>query len=312
MDFIIKRIASAITESSNFKKKLDFLYFLPLISKLQYPVALKYAKKRGEVLSEKYLNNLNDAKRNIVSILNISEKKAKNIAKNLFIKASYEELEGCLIAKKDINFLNEFVEIKGVENIEKALNKNKGIVLVIAHVGSFASALCKTAYIFKTKKFNAISWDYTTSECSVVRQFLKKKIDGMSYFFKGEYFYVGRINSKKLFNTLKNKEILIIAVDAPLGNSKFVEINFLNKKVLFPFSAVKIAYKTDSLIIPLTVYRHGLKIVGEYFAPIEIKDDNYSKYMQKIFSILEKNIFEHPDEFFYWTSPTNWMTIDKL
>ena len=312
MDFIIRNIASSITDKTTFRKKLDFIYFLPLISKLEYPKALKFAQKRGRALSKKYKEHFNNAKTNLKKILNLPKDKSEKIAQNLFIKSSYEELEACLIAKRDIKFLKEYVEIQSIENLINATKTQKGIIIVITHVGSFASALCKTAYMIKEKSFHAVSWDYRTSECPITKKFLKAKMDGMQYFYRGEYFFVGKINAKKLFNYLKNGEILIIAIDAPLGKSKFVDINFLGKKVKFPQSAIKIAHKTDSLIIPLAVYRKGIKIVGKYFEPIKIIDENYNKSLQKIFNILEKNIYEHLDEFFYWTSPTSWVTIDQL
>ncbi len=312
MNYLIKKLSTPLIDDNNFSKKLSYLYLLPFIAKLKYEKALKIAEIRGKYISEKYKKFFNESKENIKNILEINEENAKILIENMFKKSSIEELEASLLGNKNKNFLEKYVEILNLNNFKKSLNYKKGIILTIIHVGSFASALCKTALIFNNIRFNAISWDYKTSECEITKKFIKNKIEGMNHFFRGEFFYVGRINPKKLYNKLNNKEVLIIAVDSPLGKSKFVEINFLKKQIKFPYTAVKLAHRTSSLIIPLAVYRDEIKIIGEFYEPIEVKNDDYQFYMQQIFSTLEMNIYKHPDEFFYWTSPTSWRTIGQL
>ncbi len=312
MILLIKKFSTSLIDNNSFYKKLNYIYFLPFLSNIKYEKSINLAALRGKYIGEKFLTYFLNSKKNIKNVLKITDKQAEKITENLFKKSSIEELEACILAQKKINFLKKYVDIKNINKFRKALSYNKGIIIAIVHVGSFASALCKTAIILDDIIFNAISWDYQTSSCEITKKFLKKKIIGMKYFFKGDFFFVGRINPKKLYNKLLNKEVLIMAIDAPLGKSQFVPINFLNRNVKFPISVIKLAHKTNSLILPFEVYRDEIKIIGNFKDPIEIKNDDYQSYLQTLFSLLEKNIYYHPDEFFYWTSPTSWSSLDKL
>ncbi len=309
-----KYFASSLNDNTSFKKKLDYLYFLPYLAKRNYKSSSKIAAKRGEYLSEKFELIKNNMLENISKVLNIDKKEAEKIAVNTFKEASIEELDAMILSEKNKDFLKNQVVLKNEHYVKEALNCGKGVFLAMVHAGSFASVMCKIISIFNDVSMESIAWSYKTAPCPVTRTFLHKKIEGMKYLLNGDFFFVGEMNPKKLYSALAKNNIIAIVVDSPLGKTKLLEVKYLNNTVRFPYSVIKMAHKTGAMILPLSVHREqdSYKIVGSFSKPFSVHNNNYHEYFQNLLSTLEKNIFSHPESFFYWTSPTNWGTINKL
>ena len=294
-----------------FKKFLDYKIGLNFAYLLPEKLGFYFVKKRGEKIFEREKRIVEKIIKNLIEVLNIDKNKAEKISKKIFMLSSFEEFFGLKLAKKEINFIEKKVHLKNEEFLKEIIKKYKRGVFVLIHEGFFLQSLCKIAYRFNIK-INAIAWPYFEAESKVFKNFIGNKIEGMKYFTKGEFFFVGYINPRKLYEKLNNNEFLAIAIDSPLGRSSKVEINFFNTKKYYPVSAFKIGLKTNSPIIPIyQSYDFNLNVINtEILTPFFIKNkDEISFKISEIFKKFEEKLKKEPEQYFYWSSPSSWATI---
>ncbi|MBU8850112.1 MAG: lysophospholipid acyltransferase family protein [Desulfobacterales bacterium] len=110
----------------------------------------------------------------------------------------------------------------------------------------------------------------------------------------------------EMLNVLKNDEILCIMGDRIFKNKELsVNINFLGKDALFPFSAYKIASIAQKPVVILYSHKSGpdsyqLNIPDIIHIPAKLgkKKERYKPYVQEFVTSLELFIQEYPYQFF--------------
>ncbi len=304
-------IISTPVDTDFFKKFIDYNIELRAYSKVSYILSCKAAQFRGIKIAIKLKNDFEKMCSAISKLLNVNTEKAKEISLNVFAAASMEEMDAVRIGLKQEKFIEKHVEIENCYYINEVINRGTGGIIALLHEGSFASVLCKFGFTYNFK-VNALAWPYFEAECPIFRNFLERKINGMCEFMNGKFFYVGYINAKEFYSKILNKELIAIVLDSPLGNSAKIPVKFMGKTFHYPFTALKIAFKTKSPLIPVFTYRDSdFTIKAKVFQPIYIKSrEEIPEKMQSFFNTIENELIKYPHEFFYWTSPTCWNRID--
>ena len=307
--------ASTLSTTSGLKKRMDYSLVLKGIGYLPYGLSAELAFWRGKALLHDHSEVFKEIKENLRTVFtDWDDQRLFLEAKKIFEYASLEEAEGARIALKRGKYLEKWVKISGLEHLHQAVSMGKGVIITFLHMGSFASVLCRLGQILPVP-IHAIAWPYQECSCPVFRSFIHKKVEGMRGFMKGRFFFVGQIPVKELYSALDHNEMLVILIDAPIGKSARVEVNFLKKKGRFPLSAFKIAARKGIPVLPIAVYRKDgdLTIRADILTPHSVESlADCQRVFQSVLSDLENYIYRYPAQFFYWTSPTSWRTIDKI
>lgn len=232
-------------------------------------------------------------KNNISKVLNIdfNSRETRKIAIDIFSnwgRNIVDFLKHSIISREK---LKERVEVKGFENLDNALKKGKGIVILTAHIGNFEWGACRVAI----EGYNI--WALSLyRENRLTRNFFKSK-----RLSKGlKTLYVNRMLN--IFRILKNNEIVAIPSDwNPTGKTERT-FKFFGKTAYLPIGALQIALKSGAELIPVFIWRknkynHSMVIEN----PIELiregdKEKLINENMEKIIKVIEEHIESHISE----------------
>jgi len=147
--------------------------------------------------------------------------------------------------------LSEMIEVRGIENINKALSYGNGVILLLAHFGSFLLPLPYLGY--EGYKVNQLTGKQRHKSLIDERLWAWRKRDADSLPVK--YIQTERF-LRPMLRALKNNEILSIAFDGRDG-SNWTPVNFLSRKAMFSSGPFRLARKTGASIIPTFVVRNS-------------------------------------------------------
>jgi Kdo2-lipid IVA lauroyltransferase/acyltransferase len=275
----------------NFFSFVNYMIAAFLACATPYPVSF-FISKNLALLWWVARKNVSSVKINVSKVLDLDPEDARvaQISKKIYYEFAKNVVD---FFKNGIITLEQFkknITLEGIDNLKKALEKGKGVVLFTAHIGNF-------------------EWGASRIGAEGI------KIWGVGLYrenrFLDKYFEKNRkskclntLNANKMlgvFRILKNNEVVAVPSDwDPAGSSKTYD--FLNKKVLLPAGAVQIALASGAPLIPSFIVRDGAyhhhQIICE---PIDLiregtKEELLEKNMQKIVKVLEKYITENIDQ----------------
>ncbi len=191
------------------------------------------------------------------------------------------------------------IELKGYERLSALLaDKNKGFVLLTAHVGSWQVALTtlqnlhKPVYLVMRPEDNA-----------AVRESLN--IDAQDDFIRviSPVGYLGGV--VEAMNVLREGSIVSIMGDRKYG-FEGIDISFLKDRAYFPFGAFSIAASSNCpVVVLLSAKLPGRKYIVDVshvlyprYDGTQDKREQLRKYVQEFAGILDKYIEEYPYQCF--------------
>lgn len=224
--------------------------------------------------------------------LDINTKYIHQITKRIYINWSRnicDFLKHPIISKEK---LKQRVEIVGLENLDKALEKGKGVVIFTAHIGNFEWGACRIAVE-----------GYKIWGVSLVRENERlNKFFESNRLTKGlKTLYINKMLN--VFKILKNNEIVAIPTDWDPTN-RANTYNFFGEKAMLPDGSVKIAMKSGAPLLPSFIFRKGkynhFQIVEKPLELFQNEDEDketlLAKNMEKVIKVLEKYIKENIEE----------------
>jgi KDO2-lipid IV(A) lauroyltransferase len=266
-----------------------FIEFLALAT--PYPVSYLIALIVAKIVTLCNID-VNILKNNVSIVLNIDKnsKEVKRIVQRIYINWFFNVVDFLKLPVISKEKLKNRVETVGLENLDNALKKGKGVVIFTAHSGNFEWGACKVALE-----------GYKIWGTSVLRPYRRT-----NNFFESrriskgvKTFYVN--NLLHIFRILKNNEIIAIPTDWDSQGSAR-QYDFLGKKAYIPSGPVEIAMKSGAPLIPSFIRRKSkynhLHVIEE---PIELEIEGDKKELiavntQKMIKVLEKYIRENIDQ----------------
>jgi Kdo2-lipid IVA lauroyltransferase/acyltransferase len=259
---------------------------------LPYPIAYLVAQA-GFILVFTLGVSVNYIKKNISIVLNkdISDPMVSDIALKVYINWArnvVDFLKHRLISSEK---LKRRISLDGLNHLDDALKKKKGVVIFTCHVGNFEWGACRLAVE-----------GYSIWGVSLVRKSrLTNDFFEQRRLSKGlKTLYINRMIH--VFRYLRDNEIVAIPSDwNPAGRSDRV-YDFFGRKALLPTGALQIALKSGAALIPSFIWREGKynhrQVIGE---PVELdrtgsKEEMLEKNMKKVLPVMEKYISEHVSE----------------
>lgn len=204
-------------------------------------------------------------------------------------------LEVLTIPIVDLEYVRKYVTIEGLENVQEAFSRGKGVIFAGVHAGSWEMANIIAANM--GVKFNLLVNEQTK---------LKKVADLLNTYRrqKGCKIISRQNQIRELVRVFKNNEAVAMTVDQ--GGKSGVLVKFFQKEASMPIGAVKLAYKFDAVLLPsflLRVKGPYLKIIiGSPFKLKKTGDEEKDIYdnLCALLPVFEKYIRQYPQEYF-WT-----------
>ena len=224
---------------------------------------------------------------------------AKTAARQSFImevKRRFEDLILGTLTKKDIE---EMVKIEGIENLDAALLKGKGVIILLSHFGSFLMILPVLG--FRGYKINQLGGPPLIEQLGYVHKMIFEMSE-KEYSVLPVNFLRSDFALKDAHLALKRNELIAIAFDGRIGNS-WVETEFCGNKVNVAPGPVKFAMKTGATILPTFIVRNSdntHRLIIEKAVSVEdqeARELTVKVNLQKISNIFGEYIVKYPSHF---------------
>ena len=187
---------------------------------------------------------------------------------------------------------------EGWENLDKALGKGKGVLVVSAHFGNWDLA-------------GALLGSYGLPLHAVADSFGTKKMDERIRSTREKYgvkiIKVETGSLKQIFAALKRNEIVVLVVDRPHGPGDGVPVQFFGETAYFPAGSAAIALKTGAaIVLGYCARSKGDKTFhGAFEPPLEYehlltgdKEADIQIIMQQVVNRIESIIRRYPDQWY--------------
>jgi len=222
-----------------------------------------------------------------------TKREIEQIAKDCFIFLAKAGFELMFFMDKP-KLIKERVQIIGKENLDAALSKGKGAILVSAHFGNFPLMLARirlegyvTSGIMRQMRDNRVE-----------QIFLEKRT---RLGIKTIYSQPRRLCVETTLKTLRNNEVVFIPIDQNFGTGG-VFVDFFGKKAATATGPVVLALRTKAAVIPSFIIRQKddtHKIIFE--KPLDLEEGKTNEEtivinIQKLTRIIEAYIRRYPAE----------------
>lgn len=175
--------------------------------------------------------------------------KIMDITKRSFENYYMRQIETFFFGSLDVHTINKMIHAEGLENLDSALLKGRGVILLLSHFGSFLLPLPFLGY--KGYKVNQITGiqKHASLPAERIWTWRKKEAEKLPV----RFIQVDRF-LRPLYKALKNNEIVAIAFDGR-DSSKWVIADFLERKAFFSSGPFELAIKTGAAIVPTFAVR---------------------------------------------------------
>jgi KDO2-lipid IV(A) lauroyltransferase len=224
----------------------------------------------------------------------VSQKDKERIIKSCFENLGRGAIE-LLYAADHPEIVKKNFFIEGKENLDKALQKGKGAVLVSAHFGNFPLMLLRL-----------VQEGYVTN--GIMRP-ARDEIIEKDFLAIRNKFHVKTIYSlprttavRQSLTALRNNELVFIPLDQNFGTKGGVFVNFFGQPAATATGPAVFAMRTGAPIVPIFTMRtqgDQHKIVVEEPFEIEIKENDDATILAcvaRITQIIETYIRRYPQE----------------
>lgn len=289
------------TKQTKFRHKIEYFVFMffimmvkitPLfLAKINRKVICFLFKKTNKRYARLVTENLKiafpDASED--EILNLKDKVYHHFSV-IFIEIIY-----VFVKKKPAKILKK-IEVNHIEHLEKALEKEQGVIVFTAHFGNWELV----PYILNRELGKQVF--------GIARQMdnplVEKLVKGFREFMGLEIIYKDNA-VKPILNALKKNEIIYFLIDQNAIARESVAIDFFGKKVNAVTSVSRLHVKKGVPIVPLFLHYENDKIVLNILEEIRFPQTGNSKedienLTKECNELIEDVIKKHPEQWFWF------------
>ena len=219
-----------------------------------------------------------------------NSKKIERLTKEVYLNFGRYLYEFFFIPKVDKTFLERHLEIKGVEHLDSAFKKGKGVISLTGHIGNWELGGIFTALLGYPISAIALSHKST----ALNRFFLRRRqMKGIKVIPLGA-------QTKKIISSLKRNELVALLGDRPFG-PPYVKLTFFGQPALLPAGPAQIAVKLGTPIVPGFLIRQGEKYLLSFYPVLEYNrslepQQAVEDLAQQTIPYLEKYIRKYPSQ----------------
>ncbi|MFC1666728.1 lysophospholipid acyltransferase family protein [Candidatus Omnitrophota bacterium] len=266
-----------------------------VFSNIQYSVA---KKDRDAVLQ------------NLSILLKKDKKECRVLAQQVFRNFGLYLVDFFRMRRLDKEAVKKRVTVEGIENIDRVLAQNKGVIALTCHIGNWEMG----GVVMGIKGYNISAVVLNHKHKSINDFFIRQREE------KGLKAIPMSSVMKRCVSTLLNKEILALAGDRDFTNSG-IKLDFFGMHTNIPKGPAALSLKTDSPIVPAFFIREDRFNYRFIFDnPIEAKkrpdtkeDDLIRETTQEFVSVMEGYIRRYPEQWLlfrrFWEVPQDAFVI---
>ena len=261
-----------------------------LVCKLSYSTVLSVGKGLGPIYGIIAKKQKKRGIRNAMIGMNMTEREAEKLMDDLFAHLGQAALEMLYMPNLTKEFIEEHVEIIGLDNLEEALAEDKGVIVLTAHVGNWewmGAALASYGYPSTTIVKKQPNAQFTR----LLNEY--REAAGLEVFARGGSEIV------KAAKALKKKKMLGFLADQD-GNVQGLPVEFLGQMSSAVLGPATFAHKFDSPIIPMFAARKENGYHEVYVLPMmryvdtgNEEEDMY-RLTEECVKVTEDFIRQHP------------------
>jgi len=262
--------------------------FLPrrVVYFLGEKMGIAYAMSQGE---EK-----NAVRENLRQILGreIAQKELEAMTPQVYVNFAKYLIDFFRVPKVNHSFIDRYVSFEGIEEVDRALEKKKGCLLLTAHVGSWEVGGAILATLGHPMKVIALSHKNPWIDQFFLKQRLSKGIRSIPV----------QTALKGALAGLRQNHVVAILGDRDYTRQG-IPARFLGKTVSFPRGTAYLAIRTGAPIVPIFVLREKgdcIRVLCK--KPIENShfgdgsDQAIQALTQECARVLEEEIRLHPTQ----------------
>ena len=268
-----------------------------IIVLLPFRIIVTIGQAMGLLLYRIPSSRLLIAKKNIeLCFPALSATEQSNLVKQHFISLGIGFFEVGMARWKSNQSLKKIIEIKGIEHLNRAVEKNRGVILMSAHFTMLEiSALIGRNEIVQEDLPPMVGM-FRLGKNSIINQFLRNTR------LRSTESLVTKFEVKDLIRALKDKKLVWYASDQSFTGKNAILVNFFNHPAMTNPSIIRIAKITGSTVLPFFPSRlaNGKGYILEVLPEIEsFPGEDTNNDMRKIHALLEQHILQNPEQY-YW------------
>ena len=192
--------------------------------------------------------------------------------------------------------IEQVVQCEGLENLNKALQVNKGIILLTAHLGNWE--LGGMFFGSLGLKINVLTLPDEQPEIDNIRKLHREAYGVKTIIVGGNPF-----SMVEMASALKNREILAMSVDQYNAKFDHITVDFFHKPTPFPRGPFILSRLTGAPIVVAFIVREKKAYKGIVETPfIVTSHDEECEVLQKVAKIYEKYIIMYIEQWYNFKS----------
>lgn len=224
----------------------------------------------------------------------------KSLADKLLKNTSYSAFEVlCLPFFKEVH-LKTLCKINGQENLDLALSRRKGVLILLMHTGNYEivpSLLSSLGY--RVNSILKAPRDPIFKLLSRSRGHMGVKIINVLE----EDMY------RESLKALGDNEIVGLLIDTGALEGKHEFFSFLGKQVPVATGWLTLAQRSEAAVVLAFPKREGEKNIVSFNEPFTVYRDNRQEVMQKVRQFFENQIRSHPEQ---WAMFLNGYEVKRM
>lgn len=227
----------------------------------------------------------------------VDKKDLRNFAKNVFVNFSYYLADFFRQPKLDAAFIQKYVKIEGLDNLNNAIARGKGVISLTAHLGNYELGGAVTSLLGYPLHVVALRHkDERTNRLFNAQ----RQSTGLEVIPTG-------VAVKKCFSLLKEGKTICFLADRDFSNIG-VKAKMFSKEAILPKGPAFFALKTGAYIVPSFFVRENKKFYRLIFdVPFSCSEEGLKselEIIERYIPILERYIKRYPQQWYifekYW------------
>ncbi|MCX5679933.1 MAG: lysophospholipid acyltransferase family protein [Candidatus Omnitrophica bacterium] len=196
-------------------------------------------------------------------------------------------------SKIDGNYIKRFVKVEGIDNLDEALSKGKGVVLLSAHIGNWELG----ALVVSSLRQPVMAVVLTHGDKRINDFFTRQRMAG-----KVKPIEIG-ISLRSCYEALKNNGLVALLGDRDFSGNGFY-IDFFGSPALVPKGPAVFSARLDAEIVPTFMVREKDDTFRLIFEPRLKKistfeeDGRVKGIMKEYISVIESYVKMYPTQWY--------------
>lgn len=284
------------------------IYFFVLVLKfivqhLPRPLALSFGRMSGLVCSVLLKKERKRAVEHLLFVYQDAEK-AQKIAREVFKNLGMNLFEWLQMGRLNQKKIGKIVKVTGIENINSALSKGKGVIIITAHLGNWE---------YLAAYFGLNGYKGAVIARSVYYQKYNRLLESIRLPVGVETVW-REGSAKDILRVLKRNQLLGILPDQDTKKVDGIFVDFFGRPAYTPTGPVTLALATGAVIIPSFLIRVRNKFHLHIEKPLNLtiaggKEETIKLNTEKWSAVVEKYIKRYPGQWVWMHR--RWRTNEK-